>query len=138
LEQHLLTHQQDKLLTIAQSVIRQQAKSNKYLPCFALLLDGQGKIQEFIPSCEPGQEQQVFAEIIDNLKREVASGAICTALAIFLEPSTDGSDSGVTIDLEQHGEQRMIGFLQFSTSGSVVKFHDPSFTAKPSVLFRAA
>jgi hypothetical protein len=133
----LLTDQQDKLLSIAQSVIRQQTKSNKYLPCFALLSHNQGQVQEFIPTCEPGQEQQVFTEIVDNLKNGVKAGAMCTALVIFLEPPTDGSSSGVTIDLEQLGEQRMIVFLPYTTSGSEVIFQDPSFTAKSSVLFRA-
>jgi hypothetical protein len=137
LEQHLLTPRQDKLLTSAQSVIRQRIESNTYLPCFALLSDANGQLQEFIPTCEPGREQQVFTEIVDSLKNGVAAGATCTALAILLERPTDGSSSGVTIDLEQLGEQRMIAFLPYSISGAEVIFQEPSFTAKSSVLFRA-
>ena len=133
----MLTHQQDKLFTIAQSVIRLHVDSGKYLPCFALLSDSLGRTQEFIPNCEPGQEQDVFTEIVGNLKDGVAAGAICTALVIQLEPPTDGS-SGATIDLDQPGEERMVAFLAYSTTGSQVTFQEPSFTAKPTVLFRAA
>jgi hypothetical protein len=137
LEQQLLTHQQTELLNLAKSVAREKIDAGEYLPCFGLISDGQGHVQKFIPQCVHGQEQQVFSDLVDSLKSGVSAGAICTALVILLEPSTDGSTSAATVDLDQKGEQRMIAFLPYSKSGSKSAFDEPTFTAKPSVLFRA-
>jgi hypothetical protein len=134
----LLTHHQDQLLSIAQAVIGRVIGSQSLVPCFALLMHAHGQVQELFPAFQPGEEDQAFGSLVDELEQGITGGALGTALVILLEPPTvEDNTSGAMIDLEQRGEQRFMAYLPFSVVNGLASFQQPKLTAKAPALFRA-
>ena len=133
----MLTPQQEKLRSRAEAIIKHRVDTGDYLPCFGLTLSASGEIDEILLPHRAGLEKDTFVQIVDKLHSAISAGAVATALMILAELPIDGATTGATIDLEQKGMQRVIGFLQYSSSQSGVEFQEAQFVAKPAVLFRA-